>query len=179
MLSRYTWDTVRDTLQHYRRRSSEAFLLYQRVYHSQDDLQCRRDSRFQHQYGCLRNEVLKTFDEYLNCGIFAQGAARGCCDSCKHLLLIVFSCQRRGVCPSCGIKRAINFAEPIHGEVIEDIPYRHTDFTISKRLRAFFRYDHKLHTILFRAAWAALSALLDTGDCKLAANFTVKTLEKR
>jgi hypothetical protein len=94
-------------------------------------------------------EVLKTLDEYLNCGILAHGAARVYCDGCKHSLLIAFSCKRRGVCPSCGAKRAVKFAEHIYSEVIEDVPHRHTVFTIPKRLRVFFKYDRKLHTILF------------------------------
>ena len=107
MLRRYTWEKAKDKLQHYRRRSPEASPLYQIVYHSRDDLQFQWESRFQHQYGCLRDEVLKTFDEYLNCGILAHGAARVYCDGCKHSLLIAFSCKRRGVCPSCGAKRAV------------------------------------------------------------------------
>ena len=142
-------------LQHYRRRSPEASPLYQIVYHSRDDLQFQWGARFQHQYGCLRDEVLKTFDEYLNCGILAHGAARVYCDGCKHSLLIAFSCKRRGVCPSCGAKRAVKFAEHIYSAVIEDVPHRHTVFTIPKRLRVFFKYDRKLNTILFRAAWGA------------------------
>jgi hypothetical protein len=35
-------------------------------------------------------------------------------------------CKRRGVCPSCGAKRAVKFAEHIHSEVIEEVPHRHT-----------------------------------------------------
>ena len=38
------------------------------------------EARFQHQYGCLRDEVTKTLTEYLNCGILAHGAARVYCD---------------------------------------------------------------------------------------------------
>jgi Transposase zinc-binding domain len=116
---------------HYRRRFPEASPLYQIVYHSRDDLQFQWESRFQAQYGCLRNEVLKTYDEYLNCGILAHGAARVYCDGCKHSLLIAFSCKRRGVCPSCGAKRAVKFAEHIHSEVIEDVPHRHTGCRVS------------------------------------------------
>jgi hypothetical protein len=173
MLRRYTWEKAKDKLQHYKRRSPETSSLYQIVYHSRDDLQFQWESRFQHQYGCLRDEVLKTFDEYLNCGILAHGAARVYCDGCKHSLLIAFSCKRRGVCPSCGAKREVKFAEHIYGEVIEDIPHRHTVFTIPKRLRVFFKYDRKLNTLLFRAAWGALSQVLGVDDRELAAIFTV------
>jgi hypothetical protein len=48
------------------------------------------------------------------CAILAHGAARVHCDGCKHSLLIAFSCKRRGVCPSCGAKRAVKFAEHIY-----------------------------------------------------------------
>jgi hypothetical protein len=66
MLRRYTWETAKEKLQHYRRHTPEASVLYQIIYHSRDDLQFQWESKFQHQYGCLRDEVLKTFDEYLN-----------------------------------------------------------------------------------------------------------------
>jgi len=150
-------------------------VLYQIVHHSRDDLQVQWEARFQHQYGCLRDEVLNTFDEYLNCGILAHGAARVYCDGCKHSLLIAFSSKRRGVCPSCGAKRAVKFAEHIYSEVIDDVPHRHTIFTIPKRLRVFFKYDRTLNTILFRAAWGALSQVLGMEDRELAAIFTVQT----
>ena len=175
MLRRYTWEKRKERLQHYRRRSPEASPLYQIIYHSRDDLQFQWEARFQHQYGCLRDEVVKTLDEYLNCGILAHGAARVYCDGCKHSLLIAFSCKRRGVCPSCGAKRSVKFAEHIYSEVIEDIPHRHTVLTIPKRLRAFFKYDRKLNTILFRAAWGALSDILGIDQRELAAIFTVHT----
>ena len=110
MLRRYTWEKAKEKLQHYRRRSPEASSLYQIVYHSRDDLSVQWEVRFQHQYGCLRDEVVKTFDEYLNCGILAHGVARVYYDGYKHSLLIAFSCKRRGACPSCGAKRAVKFA---------------------------------------------------------------------
>ena len=77
--------------------------------------------------------------------------------SCGEL---VEPCKRRGVCPSCGAKRAVKFAEHIYNEVIEDVPHRHTVFTIPKRLRVFFKYDRKLNSILFKAAWGALAHTL-------------------
>ena len=59
--------------------------------------------------------------------------------------------------------------------MIEDTPHRHTVFTIPKRLRVFFRYDRKLNSILFRAAWGALSQVLGIDERELAAIFTVQT----
>jgi hypothetical protein len=91
MLRRYTWESQKKKLQHYRRRQPETSPLYQIVYHSLDQLQYVWESKFQHQYGYLRDEVTKTLQEYLNCGILAHGAARVHCDGCKHSLLIAFS----------------------------------------------------------------------------------------
>jgi hypothetical protein len=127
MLRRYTWESQKKRLQHYKRRSPETSVLYQIVYHGHEELQYVWEPRFQHQYGCLRDEVTKTLTEYLNCGILAHGAARVYCDGCKHSLLIAFSCKRRGVCPSCEAKRAVKFAEHIHSEVIEDVPHRYIE----------------------------------------------------
>jgi hypothetical protein len=42
-------------------------------------------------------------------------------------------------------------------------------------LRAFFKYDRKLNTILFRAAWGALKDILGVDERELAAIFTVQT----
>jgi len=175
VLRRYRWEKAKEKLKHYRRRQPETSTLYQVVYHSRDDLVYQWEPRFQAQYGVLRDEVTKTLDEYLNCGILARGAARVYCDGCKHSLLVAFSCKRRGLCPSCGAKRAVKFAEHVYDQVIEDVPHRHTVFTIPKRLRVFFKYDRKLLSLLFRAAWRALSEALGIDDRELAAIFTVQT----
>src|SRR5437016_10526202 len=46
------------------------------------------------------------FYDYLQCGILAHGFLRLGCDTCKHEMLLPFSCKRRGFCPSCaGAKR--------------------------------------------------------------------------
>ena len=175
MLRRYTWESQKQKLQHYKRRQPETSTLYQIVYQARDDLEFEWESRFQSQYGVLRDEVTKTFDEYLNCGILAHGAARVYCDGCKHTLLVAFSCKRRGVCPSCGAKRAVKFAEHLYSKIIEDVPHRHTVFTIPKRLRVFFKYDRALLSILFKTAWGALSQILGVDHKELAAIFTAQT----
>ena len=62
------------------------------VYHARQELEYVWEERFQQQYGVLRDEVLQVLDEYLNCGLLEHGAARVYCDSCKHSLLVAFSC---------------------------------------------------------------------------------------
>jgi hypothetical protein len=59
--------------------------------------------------------------------------------------------------------------------IIEEVPHRHADFSIPKRLRGFFKYDRKLSSILFRAAWGALREVLGADERELAAIFTVQT----
>jgi len=53
----------------------------------------------------LPDFVTKEFTEYLRCGILAHGFLRARCESCKHEMLVAFSCKRRGFCPSCGARR--------------------------------------------------------------------------
>ena len=149
-------------------------MLYQLVYHGREELPRVWGDRFQGKYGVLREEVLCTFDAYLNCGILAHGAARVYCDSCKHSLLVAFSCKKRGVCPSCGAKRAVKFAEHLHTEVLAAVAHRHVVFTIPKRLRVYFRYDRALNHLLFQAAWGSLSAVLGHAGTS-AAVLTVQT----
>ena len=49
--------------------------------------------------------VQREFYDYLQCGILAHGFLRLGCDTCKHELLVPFSCKRRGFCPSCAGRR--------------------------------------------------------------------------
>ena len=93
MLQCRRWESTKNSLQHYRRRTPEQTQLYRVVYHGRDELPRVWEERFQETYGVLRDEVLTTFDEYLNCGLLAHGAARVYCDTCKHSLLVAFSCN--------------------------------------------------------------------------------------
>jgi hypothetical protein len=170
---RYRWEAVKDKLQHYNRREPETSVLYQAVYHGHEALKVAWEERFQRKYGVLREEVNTSLEEYLNCGILAHGAARVYCDACKHSLLVAFSCKKRGICPSCGAKRAVKFAEHLYSEVLEDVPHRHIVFTIPKRLRPFMKYDRKLNGILFDAAWGSITEVL--GGKSPAAVLTVQT----
>ena len=43
--------------------------------------------------------------KYLRCGILAHGFARVRCQACDDELYVVFSCKRRGICPSCTARR--------------------------------------------------------------------------
>ena len=43
----------------------------------------------------------REFRRYLECGILAHGFARARCADCGHDFLIAYSCNGRGICPSC------------------------------------------------------------------------------
>ena len=58
---------------------------------------------------------------YLDCGIFERGFARILCPDCATEYLLAFSCKGRGLCPSCGAKRAAEFAAFLQDEVVADI----------------------------------------------------------
>ena len=125
--------------------------LYRLVYEFREQFEYRWEELFEHQYGTLRQVVLDAMDAYLNCGVFAHGCARVCCESCNHSELIAFSCKRRCLCPSCDAKRGYIFAEQLQNTVLPPLPLRHIVWTIPKRIRAYFRY-RKLYPLLYRAA---------------------------
>ena len=175
MLQCRRWERTKDSLQHYRRRTPEQTQLYRVVYHGRDELSRVWEERFQQTYGVLRDEVLTTFDEYLNCGLLAHGAARVYCDTCKHSLLVAFSCKKRGLCPSCGAKRAVKFGEHLYDSVLERVPHQHCGFTLPKRLRVYFRYDRSLNNILFQAAATAVHSVLGSDTQTPALILTMQT----
>ena len=149
------WNTYKHKERSYYRRQVEDTPLYRLVYHHRDELERQWESRFEQAHGFLRKSVLEAFDEYLNCGIILHGCARLHCEHCNHSELLAFSCKRRGLCPSCDAKRALIFAEHLEHEVLLPYPHRHLVFTIPKRLRIYFKFNRKLHSILYSSGWSA------------------------
>lgn len=176
MFTRYRadWESEKKQLAHYRRRSPEESVLYRIVTHARDELSWSWESRFQHHYGVLRDEVIKTLDSFTECGILAHGAGVLKCTSCPHSCLVAFSCKRRGVCPSCAAKRSVLFAEHLYSQILEPVPHQHIVFSIPKRLRLYFRYDRKLISLIFKAASSALKDVLG-GQQQLGIILTAQT----
>ena len=150
-----SWSAYKQKERGYYRRQAEDTPLYRLIYHHRDELEHRWESRFEQNHGFLRKSVLEAFDQYLNCGIILHGCARLHCESCKHSELLAFSCKRRGLYPSCDAKRALLFAEHLEHEVLLPHPHRHLVFTIPKRLRVYFKFNRKLHSLLYASAWHA------------------------
>lgn len=175
MERRERWERTKSDCQHYRRRSPEQGALYQLVLDQRQELESRWEELFQDDYGYLRPEVLKAFDAYLNCGILEHGVARVYCDGCKHTLLVAFSCKQRGVCPSCGAKRAVKFAEHLYHAVLEDCAQRHVVFSLPKRLRPYIKYDRSLASHVFQAAWRSLAVSVSVEGYEPGAILTLQT----
>src|SRR5712691_8246633 len=66
--------------------------------------------------------VERAFYDYLQCGILAHGFLRLGCDTCKHEMLLAFSCKRRGFCPSCAGRHMAQTAAHLVERVIPWVP---------------------------------------------------------
>jgi ribosomal protein S27E len=55
----------------------------------------------------------REFDEFLRRGRLEHDCLRVVCGDCKHEKLVVFSCKKRGFCPSCGARRMAESAAVI------------------------------------------------------------------
>ena len=53
----------------------------------------------------LPRYVEQEFEAYLQCGCAEHGFFRVRCESCRREQMLLFSCKRRGFCPSCGARR--------------------------------------------------------------------------
>jgi hypothetical protein len=121
------------------------------------------DEQFLDQHGPLTDRARRTLDEYLRCGILSAGFARVRCGTCGHELLVAFSCQLRGVCPSCQQKRAEILCRFVIDEIIEPVGHRQLVFVLPKNLRRPFYRDGKLLTGLCRSAVEATHAFYRSG----------------
>ena len=177
VLESRVWERGRAALGVYKHRQPEGTSLYRLVYQYRDEFERSWEERFQSKYGVLRHEVLEALDEYLNCGILAHGCVQVYCDQCRHSEVLGFSCRKRGICPSCGMKHAVMFAEHMYHDVLERVPHRHTGFTIPKRLRKYILFHRELADVLFDAAWGAVKELYEAvkPGCKVGAVFELHT----
>jgi hypothetical protein len=72
----------------------------------------------------LPRYVRDAFERYVACGDFSRGFVRCHCDTCRHDVLVAFSCKQRGLCPSCGARRMCDVAANVTDAVLPDVPVR-------------------------------------------------------
>ena len=96
--------------------------------------------------------VQREFYDYLQCGILAHGFLRLGCDTCKHEMLLAFSCKRRGFCPSCAGRRMAQTAAHLVECVIPWVPTRQWVVSVPMPLRYWMAASQdltaKVHTII-------------------------------
>ena len=175
-MKRTFWENSKQEALVYARRRPEETALYRIVYNHREELEYSWEQVFQPKYGALRKEVLKSLDNYLNCGILSSGLALAVCESCNETRVIAFSCKQRCLCPSCDTKRAYIFAENIEQNILLDQEHCHVVFSIPKRLRIYFRFNRDLNKYLYQAAWQSWKELIGENTTgKTAAVFALHT----
>jgi hypothetical protein len=118
------------------------------------------EERFERRYGFWRGLTDEVVARYLDCGDWNSGFARVRCRKCPEEFLVAFSCRGRGLCPSCGAKRAAELAAFLVDEVVEDVGHAQWVFTVPKMLRVYFLYHRELLGDLSRAAYETVKELL-------------------
>ncbi len=73
---------------------------------------------------------------------------------------MAFSCRGRGLCPSCGAKRAAELGAFLLDEVVEEVGHAQWVFTVPKMLRVFFLHHRELLGELSRAAYETVKELM-------------------
>jgi hypothetical protein len=84
------------------------------------------EERFERQYGFWRGLADEAVARYF---------ARVKCRRCPQEFLVAFSCRGRGLCPSCGAKRAAELAAFLVDEVVEDVGHAQWVFTVRRCYR--------------------------------------------
>jgi len=138
----------------YRPRAPRKTPLYELVLDHHERFQAVYEERYATRYGPWRPHVHGTLLRYLDCGDFSSGFLRVACSSpgCRHEVLVPFSCKR-GICPSCAMRRSLDFAEFLDQEVLEQVPYRHVVATVPRVLRRIFLRDRALLRELGHCVW--------------------------
>jgi hypothetical protein len=95
--------------------------LYRLVEAHYEEVKGQWEDRFEQRYGHWRGFVDEVVTRYLDCGVFEAGFARVQCRDCHEEYLVACSCKGRGLCPSCGAKRAAAFAAFLNDEVLEPV----------------------------------------------------------
>ena len=106
----------------------------------------------------LPRYVEQEFEAYLQCGCAEHGFFRVRCESCRREHLLLFSCKRRGFCPSCGARRMAESAALLVDEVFPDQPVRQWVLSIPIPLRFLFANRPSVMSGVLRLVYRCLSS---------------------
>ncbi|HOD21406.1 MAG TPA: transposase zinc-binding domain-containing protein [Polyangiaceae bacterium] len=108
----------------------------------------------------LPRHVAQEFQKYLRCGILAWGFTRAHCRSCEASMLVAFSCKLRGVCPSCGARRASQTAANLVDRVLPRVALRQWVLSTHYELRVPMARCPALLSAVVRILCAEISRLM-------------------
>lgn len=129
----------------YRRREPEKTLLWGLVARELDPLLASLRAANPDGRGLPRH-VERELRGYLDCGLLERGFARVRCGTCQDEFLVAFSCDGRGVCPSCNARRMCDTAAHLVDRVVPRVPVRQWVVTFPRRVRWHLARDPKLAT---------------------------------
>ena len=118
------------------------------------------EERYERKYSYWRGLADEGVARYLDCGVWDNGFARVRCRKCPREFLVAFSCKGRGLCPSCGAKRAAELGAFLMDEIVEEVGHAQWVFTVPKMLRVYFLHHRELLGELSRAAAETAKELL-------------------
>jgi hypothetical protein len=144
----------------YRPRRPQITPLYRLVDAHYEEVKGQWEERFESRYGYWRGFVDGVVMRYLDCGVFSAGLARVKCRECQAEYIIACSCKGRGLCPSCGAKRAAAFAAFLTDEVLEPVAHRMWTFSVPKIIRPYFVHHRHLLGTLCRAAYETVHEMM-------------------
>ncbi|MGH9381705.1 MAG: transposase zinc-binding domain-containing protein [Thermoanaerobaculia bacterium] len=144
----------------YRPRKPRASPLYQLVESCYDEVKGTWEERFERRYGFWRGAIEEAVFAFLDCDLYEHGFARVVCNDCRAEFLVAFSCQRRGLCPSCAAKRGAIFGSLLADEVLEQVGHALWTFTIPRMLRPYLLHHRELLGELCRAGWEGVRQLM-------------------
>ena len=144
----------------YRQRNPRATSLYQLVDNHYESVKGLWEERFERRYGFWRGYWDTAVASYLDCGLFESGFARVVCPRCRFEFLVAFSCKGRGLCPSCGAKRAALFSELLQSKILADVPHAQWVFSVPKMLRPYFLFHRELLGELARLAYETVREMM-------------------
>ena len=145
----------------YRHRDPSATTLYRLFEKHYDSVKGLWEEVFERRYGYWRGFVDAAVYRYQDCGIYEQGFARVQCEACSHEFLVAFSCKGRGICPSCGARRAAELAAFLEEEVLEDVDHDQWVFTMPKMLRPYFMHHRRLLRALCQLAYQTVREMME------------------
>ena len=108
--------------------------------------------------------VEREFRRFLECGILAYGFARARCPDCGHDFLVAFSCNGRGLCPSCNARRMAETAAHLVDHVFPPLPVRQWVLSVPQRLRWYLEREPRAISAVLHILLRVVEAHLRQGS---------------